>query len=304
MKKLLNKKISVKSLMILLVMIVSVTVALAAAPTQISALLSPNIKITYNGVPQTPRDANGNVVYPINYNGSIYLPIRGAADILGIDIDWDNDSKTVMLNDMESSTIVSLPGGGTIPGGGGRVIVNGSARYTLTPDKSGIWSIRTSDNGDDDPMLEVYDSGGRLIAEDDDSGWGNNALLFARLNAGSVYTVVATFYNTYSGGCVLTAAPAQALPAGGGAVSVNGTAAYTFTPENTGEWTFRTSGNGDSDPFLSLFDEHGNYIDDDDDSGDNMNAELTVSLIAGTTYIIDADFYDGVQGSYTLTIQI
>lgn len=302
MKKFLNKKISVKSLMILLVIIVSVAVALAAMPTQISALLSPNVKITYNGVLQTPKDVDGNVVYPINYNSGVYLPIRGVANILGIDVDWDNDTKTVLLSGGESSVSASLPSGGDLPGSGGQIRVNGSTRYTLTPSQSGIWSIRTSDNGNYDPMLKVFDSSGRLIADDDDNNWGLNALVFVNLDAGSAYTIEALFYNSSSGSCTLAAAPAKTLAAEGGSVDVNGTTAYVFTPNRTGEWTFRTSNNGNSDPHLSLYDAHGNYIDEDDDGGDNMNALLIITLNAGTTYVLDADFYDGAPGSCTLTV--
>ena len=315
MKKLLNKKISVKAIIVVLLVVTCMAVTLAAAQTQISALLTPNVKITYNGVLQTPRDGNGNVVYPINYNGSVYLPVRGIAGIFGENIDWDPDSKTVLIGSGGTTTPAptSPPGGSgtttppqtsgtTIPGGGGQVRVNGETKYTFTPNQSGIWSIRTSNNGYSDPMITVYDPGGSVIAEDDDSNWDVNALVFVNLNAGSVYTVEASFYGGASGSCTLTAAPAQTLPAGGGTVRVNGITAFTFTPNRSGSWTFSTSDNGDSDPHLSLLDVNGKYIDEDDDGGDGLNALLTLSLSAGVTYILDADFFDGEAGSYTLTV--
>ena len=300
MKEFLNKKISVKAVLILLTVIVIAAFALAALPGQISALLSPNVKITYDGAVQTPRDVNGNVVYPINYNGGIYLPVRGIANVFGIGVEWDNDTKTVMLSGAQAA--VEPTQSGVIPGGGGQLRVVGGTRHTLIPEQSGIWSIRTSECGNADPMLKVLDSNGRLIAIDDDSNWELNALVFIKLDAGSEYTVDVTFYGSSSGSCLLTAAPALILPSGGGSVTVDGTTAYVFTPERSGEWTFRTSDNGECDPHLLLYDAHGNYIDEDDDSGGDMNAELIVTLTAGTTYILDADIYFGLSGSYTLTV--
>ena len=300
MKKFLNKKISIKSLLVLLLAIICVAGTLAATQVRINALLTPDVKITYNGVVQTPRDGNGNVVYPVNYNGYTYLPIRGLAGILGIDIDWDQNSKTVLLGSAPAAP-AGQPGGGVIPAGGSQIRVNGESRYTLTPGQSGIWSFRTSDNGDFDPRLNLYDSSGKLIADDDDSNWELNALLFVRLNAGSVYTIETAFYGS-AGSCILTAAPAKTLPAGGGTVIVEDITAFTFTPDKSGVWTFSTSNNGDSDPHLMICDANGNYIDEDDDGGDNLNALLTLSLNAGTTYILDADFYYSEIGSYELAV--
>lgn len=304
MKKLLSKKISVKSLLVLLLVIACVSVTLAAAHTQISALLTPEVKITYDGVVKIPRDGNGNVMHPINYNGGIYLPVRGMAGILGIDIDWDQETKTVLLGDGASGGAAVQPASGTLPADGGQVRVNGITRYDMTPETSGYWSFRTSECiRDDDPMITVFDPAGKVIAEDDDSNWELNALVFVKLEAGSLYTIEVSFYDGPTGRCTLTAAPAQTLPSSGGTVRVNGITAYIFTPDRTGEWTISTSENGDSDPYLSLCDAHGNYIDDNDDGGDDKNALLTMQFTAGETYIIDADFYGGETGSYTLTVE-
>lgn len=49
----------------------------------------------------TPHDAAGNVVEPFIYNGTTYLPVRAVGEALGKDIDWDNNTSTVHINDKQ-----------------------------------------------------------------------------------------------------------------------------------------------------------------------------------------------------------
>lgn len=44
-----------------------------------------------------PRDASGAPVEPFLYNGTTYLPVRAAADAMGVDISWDQETYTVYL---------------------------------------------------------------------------------------------------------------------------------------------------------------------------------------------------------------
>lgn len=69
----------------------------AGASQQIQAYLTMGRTVTYNGEVQTMKDANGKTVYPISYQGSTYLPIRAIADMLGIQINWDAATQTVVL---------------------------------------------------------------------------------------------------------------------------------------------------------------------------------------------------------------
>lgn len=57
-----------------------------------------DIKITLNGTQITPTDANGNVVEPFAVNGTTYLPVRAVADALGVDVQWDGKTGTVVLS--------------------------------------------------------------------------------------------------------------------------------------------------------------------------------------------------------------
>ena len=56
-----------------------------------------NIKITLDGKQITPRDGRGDIVEPFIYNGSTYLPLRAVATALGLSVDWDGSTQTVIL---------------------------------------------------------------------------------------------------------------------------------------------------------------------------------------------------------------
>ena len=92
------------------------------------------------------------------------------------------------------------------------------------------------------------------------------------------------------------------IPPAGGEIRVNGEMEFTFSPVNFGRWEFITSNNGGDDPYLTLYDDRGSIIAEDDDSAGNSNARIAATLNAGTIYTIQAGFYTGSLGSYTLTV--
>lgn len=57
-----------------------------------------NIKITLDGKELTPTDAGGNYVEPFIMDGTTYLPVRGIANTLGLDVEWDGTTNTVKLS--------------------------------------------------------------------------------------------------------------------------------------------------------------------------------------------------------------
>jgi hypothetical protein len=90
-----------KRIMVILIMlsilfsgIPSVASAKAAEP-----LLDPTLLISINGEIKQPTDGNGNPVYPILYNDTIYLPLEGASYLLGRSLEWDSANKTVKITD-------------------------------------------------------------------------------------------------------------------------------------------------------------------------------------------------------------
>lgn len=88
---------------------ISATIVTAQITAQsITATLDPNIIVRYNDDEQSMYDANGNQVFPINYNGTVYLPVRAFCDIFGINIEWIDSNKNVLINDDKLTKIVVL----------------------------------------------------------------------------------------------------------------------------------------------------------------------------------------------------
>lgn len=75
------------------------TTLFALSSETVTALLNRSLSIEYNGKTQTMTDANGKTVYPITYNDSTYLPVRAICDMLGIEIDWDEEGSRVLISD-------------------------------------------------------------------------------------------------------------------------------------------------------------------------------------------------------------
>jgi len=81
-----------------------------------------------------------------------------------------------------------------IPGGGGSVMVEGPSGFHFTPDSSGTWEIRTSNNGQSDPYSQIWEFRADSIGYDDDSGDGYNVLLAVDLTAGQTYDILVGFF--------------------------------------------------------------------------------------------------------------
>lgn len=62
-----------------------------------------DIQIILDGNKITPSDAIGNPVEPFSYNGTTYLPVRAVSNALGLDVDWDATTHSVILTSSENS---------------------------------------------------------------------------------------------------------------------------------------------------------------------------------------------------------
>lgn len=69
----------------------------APAQKKIMVYLKPDVTIELNGTKLLFKDVNRNIVYPINYNGSTYLPIRATSELMKQPIEWDGPSKTIFI---------------------------------------------------------------------------------------------------------------------------------------------------------------------------------------------------------------
>jgi len=62
-------------------------------------LVYSDIKISLNGEEIQPKDAFGEPVEPFAVDGTTYLPVRAVANALGLKVDWDTKTNTVLLDD-------------------------------------------------------------------------------------------------------------------------------------------------------------------------------------------------------------
>ncbi|HHV15719.1 MAG TPA: hypothetical protein GXX58_03995 [Gelria sp.] len=88
-------------LILVAVMLFAFTAGVVAAPAvqQITATLATDFKFTLDGKTWAPKDADGSAMYPIVYKDRTYLPVRAIGEALGIKVDWDKDTRTVILGE-------------------------------------------------------------------------------------------------------------------------------------------------------------------------------------------------------------
>jgi len=66
-------------------------------PGVVSGYSKPDVTVMYDFEIQTFKDANRQTVYPLNYNGSIYLPLRAISRLMGEPIEWDAAAKKICI---------------------------------------------------------------------------------------------------------------------------------------------------------------------------------------------------------------
>ena len=203
---------------------------------------------------------------------------------------------------------------------GGRFDIVGHTEIKFTPGVSGTWDIRTSENGDSDPLLILVDQYDEVMYYNDngeadmhdhyiDDGGDLNAFITTYLEAGITYTVEVRVYTNdgSEGRCTLTISfvpeeVIELIPIGIGDTMVTQDSWFGFTPEQSGIYEFRTSEKDGSDPYLLILDDELNNVIYDDNSGGDYSAFASVHLEAGIEYTIEIVFYiHGGEGT-TLTI--
>ncbi len=85
-------------------------IAFAKKASQTTELFYNDIKITLNGKEVLPTDANGNYVEPFTISGTTYLPVRGVANALGMNVEWDGANRTVVLSNALSAPFTLAAG--------------------------------------------------------------------------------------------------------------------------------------------------------------------------------------------------
>lgn len=68
-----------------------------------------DIDIYVDNVLKIPTDANGNRVEPMIYDGTTYLPVRAISNMLGEEVTWDGDTRSIYIGEKPSHGSKSVP---------------------------------------------------------------------------------------------------------------------------------------------------------------------------------------------------
>ena len=188
--------------------------------------------------------------------------------------------------------------------------------------------IEAEGRGSGDPMIEIYDSAGYLVATDDDSGGGVSARSEITLDSGT-YCVALRSYDSAPMTAFVRVGRQEHEPLTDGYVPGNDTGsgacfgplpndelvdelpstatigdinAYRFTLAEPRALTL-TATNTAADPYITLYDGNGNYIDENDDWDDlNSRIEITYPLDAGD-YCVEVDALSDASQPITVTLE-
>jgi len=190
--------------------------------------------------------------------------------------------------------------------------------YSVRASGEGIVTVET--RGDLDTILEAYDSSRNMIAEDDDSGDSANARLEIFAESGQTYLFKLTGYGDSAGAYRINASFESVQPdtvrnterSRAVLLSQDEQVAVFFRRPSESRWyrheltrpqnllIAQTKGNLDT--IISFYDAQGNFLDQDDDSGDNTNARLSKRLPRGAV-LIEVKTYGGSPGATTLQVE-
>lgn len=112
----MKKKISVMTACILGIGCIAVGASAVGVIQQVQSELRPDFSIVIDGKEQTFKNAQGETVYPLLYDGTTYLPVRAIGNMMGKTVYWYEDEKRIELKDNTSTVTdadVIVPGGGS-----------------------------------------------------------------------------------------------------------------------------------------------------------------------------------------------
>ena len=66
------------------------------------------IKVYWDGVEKTLYDANGSKVEPMIYKGTTYVPLRAMSNLMGKEVDWDQQTLSVYVGEKPVSETTPL----------------------------------------------------------------------------------------------------------------------------------------------------------------------------------------------------
>lgn len=169
--------------------------------------------------------------------------------------------------------------------------------FEFTPQSNSIYTISTGSKTSEDAYLTIYDEQYNVIAFDDDSGEGRNALIDIYLLKDKKYYIKANKYNNTSGTFTTVVTKQQMLPKYADWELNEGEYIYyriTVPDLTTGSYkmsAFARTGST-QDTYLTLLDNNFNYITHNDDkSSSDRSSEIVYTLEAGKTYYLQLRLY-------------
>ena len=188
--------------------------------------------------------------------------------------------------------------------------------FSVHPTETGFLVVETF--GDIDTILEAYDSSRTFINSDDDGGEGYNARLEIFAEMGNTYLFKLGAFDEDEAGPYRILASIEPIPPDtdrnierSRAVPIRLGEAFPVifrTPDETRWYSYNilregtlfvVQTRGSMDTLLTLYDDNGNIIAEDDDSGESYNAFISVRRGPGTVFI-EVTGYDGKMGRCTL----
>lgn len=139
-----------------------------AASGQVQATLDyRDIHISVDGAEITPTDAKGEIVEPFAMNGTVYLPLRAISETLGLDVEWNDATGTVVINTAKPLDFALADADETVQGfvcvadKAGKVYWQAGLNsfdevfqtFGLTDDGTYVKAFAVPDNGEDYPFL-------------------------------------------------------------------------------------------------------------------------------------------------------
>jgi len=94
-----------KSILALLGLLILGSGAAYAASVPAIVTLNKSVNVIYNEEMQRLKNVKSEIVYPIHYEETIYLPIRSISSMLNVGISWDGETNSICLGGEEMDEI-------------------------------------------------------------------------------------------------------------------------------------------------------------------------------------------------------
>ena len=222
---------------------------------------------------------------------------------------------TIKLSLAPSPTVTALkvnaaPATGTIAPAGD------SDWYSFTVTTAGIYTINTAAGALDDTYMYLYGPNNQfaLLQEDDDNGASFAAQIVCTLSVGTYYVKIraysASATGTYSIGVSL-APPSTLVSLRLNAAPVTGTIApagdadwYSFVVSTPGSYTIHTTAGTLADNYMYLYGPNSQtaLLQQADDNGSDLAAQIVRTLSAGTYYVKMRAYTATDIGTYTINV--